>query len=76
VLFVVLGASIHTCRILSRHIVALEEDKAIFDAILTPMIRAVPSAPSSIATVIIYFDDEDALEVEVAPIVKKSRFSK
>jgi len=73
---VVLRASIHTCRILSRHIVALEEDKAIFDAILAPMIRVEPNVPSSAATVIIHSDDEDAVEVEVALVVKKSRFSK
>jgi len=70
------GASIHAWRILRRHIVALEEDKAIFDAILAPMICVVPSTPSSTATVILHSDDEDALEVEVAPVVKKSRFSK
>jgi hypothetical protein len=71
-----LGASIHACRILSRHVVALEEDKAIFDAILAPMIRTVPDVPPSAASIIADSDDEDAVEVVVPHIVKKSRFSK
>ncbi len=71
-----LGASIHACRIVSRHIVALEEDKAIFEAVLAPMIRSLPDVPIPLATVILQSDDEDAVEVEVPHIIKKSRFSK
>jgi hypothetical protein len=41
------GASICTCRNVDRHIVALEEDKELFSALLAPMVRslAVSSPP-------------------------------
>ena len=71
-----LGASIHACRIMNRHVIALEEDKAIFDAILAPMIRKVPDVPTSSVVAVMDSDDEDAVEIEVPHIVKKSRFSK
>ena len=36
--FYVLGPSIQACRNVSRHIVASEEDKELFDALLKPLI--------------------------------------
>jgi hypothetical protein len=40
------------------------------------MIRSLPDVPIPLATVILQSDDEDAVEVEVPHIIKKSRFSK
>ena len=40
------GASIWACRNVNRHIVALEEDKAIFNALLKPLICAPVMVPS------------------------------
>jgi len=71
-----LGTSIHACKFLSRHIIALEEDKEIFDAVLAPMIRSVPDVPTTVAPTILVSDDEDAVEVQVLHIMKKSRFGK
>ncbi len=38
---VIVGASITACRSTGRHIVALEEDKEIFDALLLPMKKSI-----------------------------------
>ena len=35
------GACIHACRAIGRHILAFEEDKDIFDALLAPMRRTI-----------------------------------
>jgi hypothetical protein len=34
------GASIRACHSVGRHIVALEEDKELFSALLVPMVRS------------------------------------
>jgi len=69
------GASIHACRASSRHIVALEEDEAIFKAILVPMVR--PLSSNAVVAVPVDEDltdsDEELCIVESIP--KKSRFS-
>jgi hypothetical protein len=61
---------------LSRHIIALEEDKGLFEAILAPMIRAPKDVPPTAVAVVQDSDDDEAQEIEVPHIVKKSRFSK
>jgi len=71
-----LGTSILACRFLSRHVIALEEDKEIFDAVLAPMIRLVPDVSTAVAPTVLVSDDKDAMEVQVPHIMKKSRFSK
>ena len=70
------GASIWACRNVNRHIVALEEDKAIFNALLKPLICAPLMAPSMQPASAMALDDLDGEDVAVARIVKKSRFSK
>ena len=70
------GASIQACRAAHRHILAFEEDKDIFDALLAPLIRSaevLPSQPPRPAIVCTDLDDED---VPAQPIVRTSRFSK
>jgi hypothetical protein len=45
--FFYVGASIHACRSVGRHIVALEEDNELFSALLAPTVHspAVSSPP-------------------------------
>jgi len=66
------GASTHACRILNKHIIALEEDKAIFDSILAPKIRVVLVGLAPTTIVIELSDDLDGEDVEIPHIVKKS----
>ena len=70
------GASIHACRNVDRHIAALEEDKAIFDAVLAPLIRPAVTRRPRQPRVVIGLDDMDDEDIVAEPIVKKSRFSK
>ena len=72
----VAGASIHACRNVNRHIAALEEDKAIFEAVLAPLIRAPVTRRPRQPRVVMGLDDMDDEDIVVEPIVKKSRFSK
>lgn len=44
-----LGASITACRMAERHIVALERDSEIFEAVLLPMRDSVPPAEPVVA---------------------------
>jgi hypothetical protein len=71
-----IGASIHACRATNRHILAFEEDKAIFDALIAPIMRknvTCTSQPQHSAVVTIDDDDDDI----ILPVIKKtSRFSK
>jgi hypothetical protein len=70
------GSSIQACRATRRHILAFEEDKAIFDALIAPVMRTVVvllAQPQCLAIPSIHLDDE---EVPVQRIVKTSRFSK
>lgn len=69
-----LGASVKACKSSGRHIVALESDKAIFDALLHPLMAT--GAPASVApSAITIDDDEEGLEPVVAR-VKRMKFSK
>ena len=72
----VLGSSIHACRATRRHILAFEEDRAIFDALIAPSLRTIsvvqPPLPEA-AENMLTLEDED---VPVQRIVKTNRFSK
>jgi len=70
------GATIHACRLLDRYVIALEEDKAIFDALLAPLIRTVETISITLAVVPTASKDADAKDVVIPRIVKKNRFSK
>lgn len=70
------GSSIYACRNVSRHIVALEEDKAIFTALLAPLVRTLVACTSIHHATATIVDDLDGGDVVVERIVKKSRFSK
>jgi hypothetical protein len=70
------GASIHACRSVGRHLVALEEDNELFSAWLAPMVRspAVSSPPKSQPTQ--RSQDPDAMEIVPSSRIKKRRASK
>ena len=56
------GASIQACHATHHHILAFEEDKDIFDALLAPVIRSAekpPSQPPRPTMVSTDLDDED-----------------
>lgn len=69
------GACIQACRASHRHILAFEEDKAIFDAVIGPVLRQAPVENSHLPPTVEGIDvEDDAVPVQV--IVKTSRFSK
>jgi hypothetical protein len=70
------GATIYACRATRRHIVALEADKAIFNALLAPFIATKPiieAIPAQSIAPALHLDDE---EVPIRQVVKTSKFSK
>lgn len=72
-----LGTSITACRCLHRHIVALEKDTEIFDALLKPMKKAPPAMePCEARIQSLAFDDPDAMKVVPRKFNRKARFSK
>jgi hypothetical protein len=60
----------------NRHIIALEEDKAIFNAVLKPLIRPLIARLSRQPVNSMIVGDVDRGDVVAEPIVKKSKFSK
>jgi hypothetical protein len=75
VIFFVLGSSIHACRDVERHIVALEADEVLFYAVLKSLIRSsVASEVTCGATA--SSEDPKGDVLVVLQIVKRSRFSK
>jgi hypothetical protein len=59
----------------NRHIAALEADKAIFEALIAPLIRYA-SAIEEKSRDVVMSEDSDSEVIVVQKIVKKSRFSK
>ena len=74
--FLSIGASIYACRATGRHIVALEEDKSIFDALLAPLIHPIPiPQPTPQSSIAIQIDDDEEV-VPIRRLKKTLRFSK
>ena len=69
------GACITACRGTSRHIVALEGNKDIFDAILKPMKKPVVVTPL-VATVGEASEDPDDMPVVACKFIHKGKSSK
>ncbi len=69
------GASIHACRNVNRHIVALEEDKAIFDALIAPLVRAKATSSAPRPSTRKCSQDPDTMEI-VPTQIKRRRQSK
>jgi len=59
----------------NRHIAALEADKAIFEALIAPLIRSSPAIEVTSSDVVMS-EDPESEHIVVQKIVKKSRFSK
>jgi hypothetical protein len=71
------GASIVACHGTGRHIVALEENKDIFEAILKPMRKSttakeVTPPPPAVAIL----QDPDAMPVVPRKFIRKGKLSK
>lgn len=79
-LLVLEGASIKACRASGRHIVALEKEKDIFDAILFPMKKVTPTTVTPTGTEAIeevqVSQDLDAMTIVPRPFVRRDRSSK
>ena len=69
------SACITACRGIGRHIVALEGNKDIFDAILKPMKKS-PVVTPTVAMVVEASEDPDDMPVVPRKFIRKSKFSK
>lgn len=71
------GACITACRGTGRHILALEEDKDIFEAVLSPMRRIPPVVVPAEAEVDVEpSQDPDAMPIVARVFTKKTKPSK
>jgi hypothetical protein len=70
------GSSIHACRNVHRHIVALEADVDIFEALLAPLIISRPAPEVTLEDCVISLEDPEGEDIPVERIVKRSRFTK
>ena len=64
-----------TCHGTGRHIVALEGNKDIFDAILKPMKKSLVVTPT-VATIVEALEDPDDMPVVPYKFIRKGKFSK
>ena len=67
----ILGASIDACMNVNRHNVALEEDKVIFDALMTPLARAKATPPSPRPSISKRSQDPDTMEILLTQIKRR-----
>jgi hypothetical protein len=67
------GASIHACKNSGRHLVAYEEDSALFDAILSPLSDSPPIG--SVGGFMPYNASIDSDEEPVTKVARKNRLS-
>jgi hypothetical protein len=70
------GSSIHACRNVHRHIVALEDDVDIFEALLAPLIVSRPAPEVTLEDRVTSLEDPEGEDIPVERIVKRSRFTK
>ena len=69
------GSTIQACRATRRHILAFEEDKLIFDALIAPVMRKTMVPPEPTQSTPSTFDVDEEVVVPDR-IVKTARFSK
>ena len=69
------GACITACSGTGRHILALEGNKDIFDAILKPMMKPVVVTPA-VETVGEASEDPDDISIVARKFIRKGKFSK
>jgi hypothetical protein len=65
------GASIHACRSVGHHLVALEEDNELFFALLAPMVRSPMFSSPPKSQPIQRSQDPNAMEIVPAKIKKR-----
>ena len=70
------GSTIQACRATRRHVLAFEEDKEIFDAIIAPVMHATIATNNDPPNPMVIGSDSDDEDVPVQKIVKTSRFGK
>ncbi len=71
-----LGSSIQACRASRRHVLAFEEDTAIFDSLIAPVMRSTRvTRPAATVPAVLSMDEDDE-DVEPDRVVKTARFSK
>jgi hypothetical protein len=69
-------ASIQVYRSLGRHVVALEEKKDLFVAVLVPIVRIPTRNPNSKLRAAIPSEDPDAMDIVPAIIFKNTLINK
>ena len=70
------GSTIQACRATRRHVMAFEEDREIFDAVITPVMHASVATNKDAPNPMMIESDSDEEDVPIQKIVKTSRFSK
>jgi len=71
------GASITTCRGLGHHIMALEENKDIFDTIFKPMRKSTPTVVVAQALVVVSISkDPNDIPMVAQKFSQKGKFNK
>ena len=70
------GSTIQTCHATRRHLLAFEEDKEIFDAVIAPVMHAIVATNKDEPNPMVIESDSDEEDVPVQKIVKTSQFSK
>ena len=69
------SACITACRGTGHHILALEGNKEIFNAILKPMKKPLVVTPA-VATVVEASEDPDDMPMVIRKFIRKGKFSK
>lgn len=70
------GSCIQACRATCRHILAFEEDKAIFDALIAPILRPAAVNHPQPDTSVEALGGEEEEDIVIQKVQKTNRFSK
>ena len=71
-----LGSTIQACCAMRRHVLAFEEDKEIFDAVIALVMHATVATNKDLPNPVVIESDPDEKDVPVQKIVKTSQFCK
>ena len=70
------GSTIQACRATRRHVLAFEEDKEIFDAVIALLMHATVATNKDPPQPVVIDSDPDEEDVPIQKIVKTSQFNK